>query len=253
VTDHDGVSGVLPAEKAAKDSGIKVVSGVELSIDYQLPTGGHLHLIGLFVNVQNKALNDKLLGLKNARRERAKEIIRLLNTCGIEIDPTEILLPENRGSIGRPHIAENLIRKKAVKSTSEAFRKYIGKGAPAYVPKKKLRLDEAIDLIHQSKGLAILAHPVSLGFSVYPETGEEIHKLIKYGLDGLEVYYPGHDRYFTGWLLDLAKSKKLAVSGGSDFHGSSKPGVLPGTGKGDLFIHESVFENLFTFYSRKFS
>ena len=122
--------------------------------------------------------------------------------------------------------------------------KFLLKGRPAYVPKKKLSARAAIDLIHHAGGLAIAAHPFSLGYETYPEIGREMLKLKSIGLDGLEAYYTNHNTYLTKWLLDFARENNMLISGGSDFHGEPKPKIQLGCGLGNLNIPYSVFENL---------
>ncbi len=253
ITDHDEISGILPSQEYAKENSIKVIPGVELSVDYKLPSGGHFHLIGLFINLDNENLINKLDWLRQARRDRAREIITKLKQINVFLSIDELGQDFEQGSIGRPHIASLLFQKGYVKNISEAFSRFLKKGAPAYVPKQKLPAQQAIDIIHQSNGLAIMAHPFTLGFQTYPELGSEILKLKEAGLDGIEAYYSSHDRYITKWLLDFAEEYKLAVSGGSDFHGDSKPGVLPGSGRGDLFIPPIVYSNLMQHHRTKFS
>ena len=140
------------------------------------------------------------------------------------------------GSAGRPHVASLLMKEGYARSMIDGFRRFLGKGCPGYVPKKKLAIVPAIDLIHDAGGLAILAHPVSLNYPNYPRLGREILKLTEIGLDGIEVFYSSHDRYLTKWLLDFARQHNLAVSGGSDFHGTTKPDVQPAVGRGNLRI-----------------
>ena len=126
----------------------------------------------------------------------------------------------------------------------EGYTHYLAKNGPAYVPKEKLELEAAIQLIHQAGGLAILAHPVSLRYANYARMGEEILKFKALGLDGVEVFYPSHDYYFTKWLLDFVGKYFLAVSGGSDFHGTNIKDIKLGMGKNNLNIPYSVLEQL---------
>ena len=236
LTDHDTVAGVEAAQQAGAEQGVEVLSGVELSIDYPLPGRAHLHLLGLMFDPRHKGLLAALNKLKEARDRRAHKISEKMQQAGWQIDYDDVKKIAGKGSIGRPHLALVMLDKGYVKSTAQAFKKYLGKGAPFYVPKEKLALQPAIDLIHQAGGLAMLAHPVSLGFKTYPPLGKEILKYKALGLDGIEAYYSSHDRYFTQWLLDFAKNNGLLVSGGSDFHGTPKPGIKPGIGYDNLKV-----------------
>lgn len=251
ITDHDEISGVIPAQKAGYELGITVVPGVELSINYSLPKGGHFHLLGLFIDLENSLLQNNLDWLREARRHRAVEIIQNLINIGLPLSVDDLNQEMALGSIGRPHIAGLLIKKQIVKNTPEAFARFLKKGAPGYVPKQKLSAHQAINIIHDAGGLAIIAHPFTLGFKTYPELGREILKLKELGLNGIEAYYSSHDRYITKWLLDFAAGRQLAVSGGSDFHGKPKPGVLPGIGRGNLSVPAIVYENLLQYLASK--
>ena len=244
ITDHDEVGAIQPAIQYATNLPIKIVAGVELSIEYDLPDNGHLHILGLFIDHQNKELIMELEQLKLARYDRIKQMVEKINALDYEIDFKELEYKIGQGSAGRPHLARMLIEKGIVKNISEAFSKFLSKGKPAHIPKKKLPAQSAIDLIHTAGGLAIIAHPFSLGYSTYPEMGREILKLKAMGLDGLEVYYTSHNRYLTKWLLEFARTNDLLISGGSDFHGQTRSDIHLGSGSGNLNIPYSVYENL---------
>ncbi len=252
ITDHDEILANIPAMEYGKNAGVEVIAGVELSIDYPLPGRGHLHLLGLFIDSQNEVLVRKLRWLSAERRNRAAEIIKKLRQNGVDAGLDELAEIVGEGSAGRPHVARLLMDKGVVSSVPEAFYRYLGKDAPAYVPKKKLDIQTAIDAIHQAQGLAILAHPISLGFETYPEIGTEIMKIKALGLDGVEAYYSSHDRYFTKWMADFARENDLVISGGSDFHGQAKPNVQPGTGRGDLRIPVRLADELKQYRNEKY-
>lgn len=247
ITDHDEIGAIPLGLKYSQGMDFKLVPGVELSIDYELKGQGHLHLLGLFIDHNNKTLKKSLKILKEARQSRILQMADKMNRLGHNISEEDIKQKVRQGSAGRPHIAQILIEKGIVNSLYEAFKKYLSKGRPAYVPKVKLKIEPAIDLIHSAGGIAILAHPYSLGFSNYPRLGQEILKLKDYGLDGIEVYYTNHDQYLTKWLKEFAESNELLISGGSDFHGSAKPNTKLGKGTGVLNIPYEVFENLKNF------
>ncbi|MGD9898974.1 MAG: PHP domain-containing protein [Calditrichaceae bacterium] len=244
VTDHDEIGGVLPAREYGEKKRVDVIPGVELSIDMELTGGAHLHMLGLLFDPENVTLIEELNKLKKAREERAFRIVQKLREAGIPIDADDLIDAVGQGSAGRPHIAAILIKKGVVSDIYEAFDKYLSKGRPGYVPKTKLKLEPAIELIHRAGGLAIIAHPVSLKYETYRELGEKILEMKAVGLDGIEAYYPGHDKYLTEWLVKFAGKNNLVVSGGSDFHGSAKPDVEPGIGRGGLVIPPEIVERL---------
>ena len=244
ITDHDEVGALKAAIEYAANLPIEIVPGVELSAEYDLPGQGHLHILGLFIDYQNKELTNQLNLLKQARYERIKTMVSKVNTLGYNLDFDELEQNIGKGSAGRPHLARLLVEKSIVNDIPEAFSKYLSKGQLAYVSKKKLSTQSAINLIHNAGGLAIIAHPFSIGFSTYPEMGREILKLKAIGLDGVEAYYTSHNVYLTRWLLDFAQENNLLISGGSDFHGDPRPDIELGTGFGNLNVPYSVYKKL---------
>lgn len=244
ITDHDEIQANAIAVNYARKYSVNIVPGVEFSIDFPLPGTAHLHLLGLFLDTGNMHLNAVLNDLRSARKKRAYEILNKLNNLGLDLKKDDLEKIAGQGSAGRPHLAQLLMKKNVVNSVWQAFNKYLSKGKPAYVPKKKLKLMQAMDLIHEAKGLAILAHPVSLKFAKYADLEVFLKELKKEGLDGVEAYYATHTAHFTKYVLKAAKRNNLLVSGGSDFHGSVKPDTGLGTGKGNLNIPDDVYFDL---------
>ena len=247
ITDHDEVGAIHPAMQHSNNFPIEIVAGVELSIEYQLQGLGHLHILVLFIDYNNEELITNLDKLKQARYDRIKIMVQKVKALGFDLDVNELEKYVGQGSAGRPHLARILVEKDIVKDIPDAFGKYLSKGRPAYVPKTKLSAQAAIDLIHHAGGLAIIAHPYSLGYATYPEMGREILKLKAMGLDGLEAYYTSYNVYLTNWLLEFAKENNMLISGGSDFHGEPKPEIQLGSGSGNLSIPYSVYEKLINY------
>ncbi len=244
ITDHDEIGANKIAQDYVRNLNVEFVPGVEFSIDIELPGTAHLHLLGLFLNLENDELTSTLDELRNARQGRAYSIIQKLQDYGIDVKKDELDIIVGQGSAGRPHLAKLLMDKKVVSSVWEAFNKFLSKGRPGYVAKKKLKLQTAIDLIHKAKGLAILAHPVSLKQKTYKDTEAFLKELKSIGLDGVEAYYASHTRNFTNYLLNAAQRSNLLISGGSDFHGSIKPDTELGIGRGNLNVPNQVFLDL---------
>ena len=240
LTDHDTISGLKEAFEYANQVNLPFLCGIEISIKYE--KNGHFHLLGYFLSPEIPELDSVLQKLKEARKNRNKKLIEKLQNIGIDITYEE-LLNLGKGEIGRPHIANLLVKKKVVKNVQEAFDKYLKKGAIAYVPKALLTPEEGIAIITKAKGIPVLAHPISLALSE-----EELFDYLKYlkdlGLKGVEAYYSEHTREFTNFLLDCAKKLNLCVTGGSDFHGENKPDIKLGTGFGNLRVPEECFTNL---------
>jgi 3',5'-nucleoside bisphosphate phosphatase len=244
ITDHDEIKACKRCLEMQEDFSVQLVTGVELSIDIRLEGTAHMHMLGLFIDVENDELNQVLNELRDARRKRAILIINKLRSSNVNIEQAELDEVIGDGSAGRPHVAQLLLNKKIVGSVWEAFNKYLSKDKPAYVPKKKIGLKNAIELIHRAGGLSILAHPVSLRHKQYKQTEATLRELKYAGLDGIEAYYSSHTPNYTKFLISAAKRNNLLLSGGSDFHGTVKPDTHLGTGKGELYVPDTVYMDL---------
>ena len=240
LTDHDTTEGLKSAYKTALEVGLPFVCGVEISVKFSGP--GHFHLLGYFLKPEVPELKDTLERLQKARDERNKKMVEKLQALGISISMEE-LREVAKGEIGRPHIANLLVKKGVVKSFEEAFEKYLKKGAPAYVPKALLSPQEAIELVLKAKGIPVLAHPVTLKLN-YLELKNYLKELKDFGLMGIEAYYTEHSPEFTKVLLEYAKEFGFLVTGGSDFHGANKPDIKLGKGLGNLRVPFECYENL---------
>jgi len=212
ITDHDTVAGIPQALEAAAAQGVEVIPGVEVS---SLARGQDIHVLGYFVPYADSSFQEKLAGLRETRHERNKLMIARLRELGIPIT-LESVYRRKQGTdknIGRPHIAEELIELGVVSSVEEAFEKYLGKEGAAYVNPPRITPQEAITLIRQAGGVAVLAHP-----GLYNDD-ELVQQLIAFGLDGIEVYHPDNSEAQRLKYLQWAKEHGLVVTGGSDFHG----------------------------------
>lgn len=235
ITDHDTAEGNETACKAGKELDIEVVSGVEISVEMQMPRRP-IHVLGYFIDHQSERLQAELASLVHYREERNPQIVQRLNALGVKITYEEVKMAAGQGTIGRPHIAQVLVRKGYVKDGDEAFRKYLQRGGPAYVEKKRLSPEEGITLIRDAGGLPVLAHPFTIeGMTVNTIEGF-ILKFRDYGIQGVEVYYPMHTHQHTALLEAIARRHSLLITGGSDFHGEQKPKVMLGKGFGKLQV-----------------
>lgn len=244
LTDHDTIEGIPEFLEAGEEFKIITIAGVEISTAADLPANGSLHLLGLFIDHRQPELKAQLDFLRQHRNQRAEKIIEKLKELGIEISREELVQEAGIGSIGRPHIASLLKKKKFVPSLQAAFDTYLAKGKPAFVEKVKLPENHAIQLIKQAGGLAILAHPHLMNYPTFPELEKKVASLKEMGLDGLEAYYSRMSSSFTNKLLELAKKLNLLISGGSDYHGKNKNGISMGTGSGNLQIPDSLYYRL---------
>jgi len=229
LTDHDTIGGLAAARAAAEALGeLTLVAGVEISLQYPR---GTMHLLGLGIDENHAPLRQALTRLQQARDERNPRMIAALNDLGVAIcmDDVRAVAQELRGGeagtiISRPHIAEAMRRKGCVSSIAEAFDRYLGNHAPAYVHKQRLAPREAIAMIREAGGAAVLAHPRQLRYDNHAQLRLTVRQLVAMGLGGVEAYHSDHSAEDTRTYLQLAREHGLLVTGGSDFHGSSKPG-----------------------------
>lgn len=228
ITDHDTIDGLPAAQAEAQRWGITVVPGVEIST---LSGREEIHLLGYFVDPDEPELGALLACTREARRERARQMVTRLAGLGMPVAWERLLEMAGEGSvIGRPHVAMSLLEAGHVGSWDEAFERWIGRGRPAYVERYKLAPEEAVGLVRRGGGLPVLAHPY-----IYGRNGEKkrdmdlkhwLPRLQRAGLAGIEVYYPNYPRRVRRQLLTLAAGWGLAVTGGSDFHGGPVGGGL---------------------------
>ena len=176
--------------------------------------GRELHLAGLFIDSDSRKLAASLEGLRTRRRARIHEIVQKLATLGIIIEAADVFELASSDSVGRPHVAEAMVRAGVVRGQEEAFARFLGDGAPAYVPRQALTLQENAQLMREAGGILVWAHPGE------PPQGKALKQLIDAGVEGIEAYTPMHTPEVTEAWLRLAEEYDLLVSGGSDFHGN---------------------------------
>lgn len=240
ITDHDITTGILEATVAGGKYGIDVIPGIEIS---SIIGTSELHILGYFLDYQDARLNERLARLRDSRHRRNPKIIERLQAAGIAITYEEVRALAGTDSVGRPHIARVLMEKRVVASAKEAFDLWLADGRPAYVPRELPTPSDAMQWIREAKGLPVLAHPTW----VKPTDGtltDLVRQLKADGLDGVEVHYSTHTPRQTREYLALAKQLDLLVTGGSDFHGLTKPDINVGVGKGTLHIPGSLLDKL---------
>ncbi|MEW5737146.1 MAG: PHP domain-containing protein [Thermodesulfobacteriota bacterium] len=245
ITDHDTVDGAREALAAGIPDSLGFATGVEFSAEIppSYAQNGTLHILGYFMDLDHPDLGHALSLCQEARSGRNPKIMERLREMGVPITLAEVEKVAGSGQVGRPHIARVLVQKGVVKTVDEAFTRYIGKGKPAYVGKFRLAAEEAIRVIRRSGGVPVLAHPFSLEMAD-AELFRLADELSRMGLGGIEAYYPGHGPDLTKKYLELARRLGLVATGGTDYHGKSKPEIGLGFGKGDLFIPYDLFEKL---------
>lgn len=240
LTDHDTVEGIPYALEAAKDSGVTVIPGVELSSEYGKTD---IHVVGLGIDYKNPEFIRYLKQFQEDRTARNIKMCQKLADAGFDISYDEIVADDPDAVITRCHIAKQMAKKGYVNQLWDAFKTYIGDDCPYFVPREKFTPMQAVELIKKADGTAVLAHPL-----LYHMTHEQLCELIEQlkpaGLDAIEAIYSANYHGDEAYVRSLAKKYELAISGGSDFHGANKPNIALGTGKGNVQVPEELLVEL---------
>jgi predicted metal-dependent phosphoesterase TrpH len=240
LTDHDTVAGVQEAKAVCEMQGITFIPGVEIEIEFD---PGEFHLLGLGIDCSNDRLLEALSSLAIARRERNERMVDLFRVGGMKLDLDEIAFHAGTERIGRPHLADALIRSNMVHSRQEAFDRFFGKGKPYYLPKDCLALGDALDLIAKAGGIAVVAHPFSL-FVAKRILASLMDDWKDMGIQGIEAYHPAAKLGQCRQLEALARERGLLVTAGSDFHSKEKPLCGIGRTAGGIPVDDSFYTEL---------
>lgn len=231
VADHDTTAAVDAAVAAGKRLGVEVIPAVEINTDVD---EAEVHVLGYYIDHTAPWFQEFLTQLRDGRENRAAKMVGKLNALGIPVDYARVrALAE--GAVGRPHVARALVEVGAVRTTDEAFQKYIGRTGPAYVERMKVTPEDAVRVIVRAGGIAVLAHP---GWGVRDEW---IPPLVEAGLEGVEAYYPDHTPAMTAHFMELAERYHLLVTGGTDFHGGD---LATRVAIGSQYVPPEVVERL---------
>jgi hypothetical protein len=250
ITDHDTIEGCEEGLSEGERIGFEVIPGIEISAEY---SPGSMHILGFFLDIHHPLLNERLEYLQKARGERNPKMVARLNQLGIEVTYEEVLKASGGGQVGRPHFANVLLEKKVVRSFQEAFDRFLKKGAPAYVDKFRFTSKEALHFINEAGGVAVLAHPNTLGVNGYSELEKLIVRLADEGLKGIEVYYPEHSAVEVAQYKTLADRYSLVSTGGTDYHGIEKNELDIGVGRGEMKLPYSIVEKIKAVRNRSLS
>ncbi|MFM2483743.1 PHP domain-containing protein [Celerinatantimonas yamalensis] len=212
ITDHDTTAAIEPARQAAKR--VQIIEGVEISTQWQ---GFDIHIVGLGFALEHQVLQNALHEQRLKRDSRAREISIRLAKRGIEPVYADALTLAQGGSVTRAHIAQVLVNRGKVKSFTQVFNQYMTRGKPGYVPNQWMSMAQAVALLHQAGGVAVLAHPLN-----YQLSNKWVRRLVSefadVGGDAIEVGMPQLKPDHQRWLVDLANQHQLLASVGSDFH-----------------------------------
>lgn len=240
LTDHDTTGGLAEAAKEAANIDIELVHGVELAA-WQDKT--ELHIVGLDIDDTQPEFAAAMTEMQQIREDRNRKMIALMAEAGVDITLEKLHEKEGTGVLTRANFARYLVSVHYVTSMDEAFKRYLDNGRPFYLPRTKITPKRAISLIKSAGGIPILAHPML--YRLGKETLEKYVRLLKEeGLEGMEVYYSTNSPSDDLYLSRLANRYVLKYSGGSDFHGSYKPHIKIGTGKGRLVVPYDILEKL---------
>jgi predicted metal-dependent phosphoesterase TrpH len=246
ITDHDTIDGTKEALAIGIPPSLKFLTGVEISANPppSFSGPGSFHILGYGINIHDTELNHTLVRLQEARKNRNPRIIELLNRMGFELTLHEIRKEVGECQLGRPHIANQMVKKGFVQSVSEAFDNYLATGQPAYVDKYRVDCDRAIAVILNAGGIPVLAHPVLLNI----QDDDVLEKLViclkEMGLKGIEAYYPEQTPDLIARYTEIANRYGLLITGGTDFHGSIKPEIKMGSGRGNFSVPYELYEKL---------
>jgi predicted metal-dependent phosphoesterase TrpH len=239
ITDHDTLKGYDKAVPSARAAGVELVCGIELSTKFR---GKSVHLLGYFLEGDGPApeFREWILDMQAARLDRNIRLIARLRDLGIEITLEEVQA-RSGGLTARPHFAQVMLEKGYVTTLQQAFDLYLDEAAKGYVYRREPLFAEGVELIRKAGGTTSLAHPVR----VQGDLAAQMPELCATGLDAIEAYHSDHDQSRTEQYLAFAKEFGLLVTGGSDFHGTTKPGLCLGTGRNhQLRVPEDLLDNL---------
>ncbi|UFJ38916.1 PHP domain-containing protein [Brevibacillus humidisoli] len=238
ITDHDTIDGYAACRGDAAQAGVRLLPGIELNTD---GPHGEVHILGYGFDPDSPVLQGALARRRQERLDWAQEIVHQLGRLGMEVPFEECLQRARGGVVVRTHIAETLATHGYGSDPEALFSRYLAKGAPAYVPRPTFTAEDAIRLIQQAGGIAILAHPGIYRFEV------AFSRFVESGIDGVEVYYSKHTEAQTEHWKRIADHHHLIVSGGSDFHGHGSRNPFP---IGSVMIPPEVKEWWYWFTSR---
>ena len=209
ITDHDAIGGLAAARRAAPP-GLVVLTGAELTCSID---GREAHILAYGVDANDPTFALALERFRLQREERARAIVERLNALGVEMEYAEVAGISGHGTVGRPHLAQALLARGVVGNLQEAFARFLGRHAPAFVPKPALEPRAAFDLVRGAGGVPSLAHPGTF------HRDDLIPVLAREGLAALEVRHTEHSAAQTDHYDRMARQLDLLPTGGSDFHG----------------------------------
>lgn len=240
LTDHDTTDGIAEASKAAKAVGMELIPGVELSTEYE---GKEIHVLGLYIDTQNATLQKQMADFRHSRDNRNVLMFEKLRAEGFDITQKALEACFPDAVITRAHIARYLLDKGYIPDIKTAFSEYIGDGCRCYVGRPKVTPMDAVDYIRSAGGTPVLAHPVIYHME-RPKLMQMIREMKEHGLVGIEAIYSENTPADEQTYKTIAREQELLITGGSDFHGTNKPDIRLGVGRGKLYIPYTILEKI---------
>lgn len=213
LTDHDTLEGCARMASASALAGVEFVPGAELTADAE---GKEVHVLGYWLDAGHGRLRSELARFQGVRQRRIEEMVGALRRAGVSLDLDAVRAVANCSSPGRPHVARALVAAGHASDYDDAFDKYLKKGRAGWVPKARMTVDEAVGLIHEAGGVAVLAHP-----GLYRDDGM-VGRVLGRGLDGIECWHTRHSAADAARYEEMARRMGLVATGGSDCHGMAK-------------------------------
>ncbi len=244
ISDHDTVSAIGKAtDYAKKYPSLEVIPSIEYSTHSDL-CKSDIHILGYYMDINDETLIAELKHIVDSRIERNIKLVELMQAGGLNITIEDVLATSDDGVITRAHFAKAMVNVGIVKKMSKAFEKYIGDGKLYYIKREKVTQKMAIDMILANGGVPVLAHPVLYKMNL-KTLDKLLGELVGYGLKGIEGIYTTYKTHETQYIARMAKDHGLIITGGSDFHGSHKPGIDLATGFGPLSVPYSIRDELY--------
>lgn len=236
VTDHDTVSGVKEACRTGAACGVEVVPGIEISAEF---AGQEIHVLGYFIDIHSPGLQAVMMQLQQNRFMRNRRMVEALERDGFPISFPALQARYPDAVLGRAHIGSWLVEQGVCQSVTTALSQYLGRNSPYYVPREYLTVAQAAQTILQAGGLPVLAHPMLYDYDT-PTMRELFALIVSEQFVGAEVDYSTYSKAEFQMAAALTAEFHLIATGGSDYHGSRKPDIHLGTGKGNLVVPDSV-------------
>lgn len=241
LTDHDTVAGLPEARELARDLGLRMLDGIEISTQVD---GLAVHVLGYGFDPAHAELRTMLRALGDARHSRIPLIVERLTELGAPITTDAVMAIAAGGSPGRPHVARALVEAGHCESIQDAFTHFLGDGKPAHIEKRMPTPSEAIRVLQSAGGRAVWAHPLARPIQRTGGVDQLAREMKRAGLSGLEVVHPSQSPVQRKRLRQLCRELSLLETGGSDYHGAHSPGIRPGVGRGHDEVPTAVFDAL---------